>query len=85
MFVFNKNVGYLIGIDIGVDYFNGILIDLEGNIIFEKIFDFFSFFVSEVKEILFVFIYDFVIYMFEFFYGLVGIGICVLGFVDCYQ
>ena len=39
MLVFNKNAGYSIGIDIGVDYLNGILTDLEGNIILEKTSD----------------------------------------------
>lgn len=85
MLVFNKNAGYSIGIDIGVDYLNGILTDLEGNIILEKTSDLSSSSASEVKEILFALIHGFVTYMPESPYGLVGIGICVPGLVDRHQ
>ncbi|MBQ4869097.1 ROK family protein [Priestia megaterium] len=85
MLVFNKNAGYSIGIDIGVDYLNGILTDLEGNIIVEKISDLSSSSASEVKEILFALIHGFVTHMPESPYGLVGIGICVPGLVDRHQ
>lgn len=33
MLVFNKNGGYTIGVDIGVDYLNVVLTDLSGNIL----------------------------------------------------
>ena len=85
MLVFNKNAGYSIGIDIGVDYLNGILTDLEGNIILEKTSDLSSSSASEVKEILFALIHGFVTHMPESPYGLVGIGICVPGLVDRHQ
>ncbi|MDM5283709.1 ROK family protein [Peribacillus frigoritolerans] len=85
MLVFNKNAGYSIGIDIGVDYLNGILTDLEGNIILEKASDLSSPSAGEVKEILFALIHDFIIHMPDSPYGLVGIGICVPGLVDSNQ
>ncbi|MFJ7469159.1 ROK family protein [Peribacillus frigoritolerans] len=85
MLVFNKNAGYSIGIDIGVDYLNGILTDLEGNIILEKASDLSSPSAGEVKEILFALIQDFIIHMPDSPYGLVGIGICVPGLVDSNQ
>ncbi|MDM5305768.1 transcriptional repressor XylR [Peribacillus frigoritolerans] len=85
MLVFNKNAGYSIGIDIGVDYLNGILTDLEGNIILEKASDLSSPSAGEVKEILFALIHDFIIQMPDSPYGLVGIGICVPGLVDSNQ
>lgn len=85
MLVFNKNAGYSIGIDIGVDYLNGILTDLEGNIILEKASDLSSPSAGEVKEILFELIHDFIIHMPDSPYGLVGIGICVPGLVDSNQ
>ncbi|MED4697119.1 xylose repressor [Peribacillus frigoritolerans] len=85
MLVFNKNAGYSIGIDIGVDYLNGILTDLEGNIILEKASDLSSPSAGEVKEILFALIHDFINHMPDSPYGLVGIGICVPGLVDSNQ
>ena len=36
MLVFNKNAGYSIGLDIGVDSINGILTDLKGNIVLDQ-------------------------------------------------
>lgn len=33
LLMFNKRAGYSIGIDVGVDYVNGILTDLEGSMI----------------------------------------------------
>ncbi|WP_307272535.1 xylose repressor [Peribacillus sp. V2I11] len=85
MLIFNKNAGYSIGIDIGVDYLNGILTDLEGNIILEKASDLSSPSAGEVKEILFALIHDFISHMPDSPYGLVGIGICVPGLVDSNQ
>lgn len=37
MLLFNERAGYSIGIDIGVNYILGVVTDLMGNIIFEKI------------------------------------------------
>ncbi|CUB10797.1 N-acetylglucosamine repressor [Bacillus cereus] len=82
MLVFNKNAGYSIGIDVGVDYINGILTDLEGNIVLDKSFNLSIPSSDEVKEILFTIIKYFVSHMPESPYGLVGIGICVPGLVD---
>ncbi len=56
MLVFNKNAGYSIGIDVGVDYINGILTDLEGNIVLEKSYNLPIPSSDEVKEILFTII-----------------------------
>ncbi|MBN8252180.1 ROK family protein [Priestia flexa] len=85
MLVFNKNAGYSIGIDIGVDYINGVMTDLEGNIILEKSSDFSSSSSSEVKEILLTLIRDFISRMPNCPYGLVGIGICIPGLINCKQ
>lgn len=38
MLVFNKNAGYTIGVDIGVDYLNVVLTGLSGNILLIKSF-----------------------------------------------
>lgn len=82
MLVFNKNAGYSIGIDVGVDYINGVLTDLEGNIVLDKSHNLSIPSSDEVKEILFTIIKYFVSHMPESPYGLVGIGICVPGLVD---
>lgn len=82
MLVFNKNAGYSIGIDIGVDYINGILTDLQGNIISNKYhrLDVPSF--ELTKDILFSIIQYFKDNMPSSPYGLIGIGLCVPGLVD---
>lgn len=82
MLVFNKNAGYSIGIDIGVDYINGILTDLEGNIVFEKFQNLINFSSDNIKDSLFKIIKDFIDRIPQSPYGLVGIGISVPGLVD---
>lgn len=85
MLVFNKNAGYSIGIDIGVDYLNGVIADLEGNIILEKSSVLSDSSASEIKEILFALVHDFITHIPRSPYGLVGIGICIPGLIDSNQ
>lgn len=82
MLVFNKHAGYSVGIDIGVDYINGILTDLEGNIVLDQYYDLGNSSPERTKDILFTIIKHFISHMPDSPYGLIGIGICVPGLVD---
>ncbi|MDQ0243615.1 putative NBD/HSP70 family sugar kinase [Bacillus fengqiuensis] len=82
MLVFNKHAGYSVGIDIGVDYINGILTDLEGNIVLDQYYDLGNSSPEKTKDILFTIIKHFISHMPDSPYGLIGIGICVPGLVD---
>jgi len=85
MLVFNKNAGYSIGIDIGVDYINSILTDLKGNIVLEDYQHLEGQSAGELKDVLFIKIKQFIAQMPESPYGLVGIGLCVPGLVNTEQ
>ncbi|WP_420491158.1 ROK family protein [Neobacillus vireti] len=85
MLVFNKNAGYSIGIDIGVDYMNCILTDLKGNIVHEDYQLVESQSSEEIKDVLILKINNLKAQMPESPYGLIGIGLCVPGLVNSEQ
>lgn len=82
MMLFNKNAGYAIGVDLGVNYILSVLTDLQGNIVKESNvhIDHLSFdqVINKLKESIRL--------MFQSVpsstYGIVGIGIGVPGIVD---
>lgn len=82
MLVFNKNAGYSIGIDIGVDYINGILADLNGNIVLVHYQHLDNRTFEATKEVLFSIIKHFNDHVPDSPYGLIGIGLCVPGLVN---
>ena len=85
MLVFNKNAGYSIGIDIGVDYINGILTDLKGNIVLDQYHHLEKSSLEFNKDVIFSTIRDLIDQIPDSPYGLIGIGICVPGLVDTEQ
>jgi N-acetylglucosamine repressor len=85
MLVFNKNAGYSIGIDIGVDYLNCILTDLKGNIVLEDYQQLESQSSEDIQDVLFLKIKNLLAQMPESPYGLIGIGLCVPGLVTTEQ
>ena len=85
MLVFNKNAGYSIGIDIGVDYLNCILTDLKGNIVLEDYQQLEGLSSEDIQDVLFVKIKNLLAQMPESPYGLIGIGLCVPGLVTTEQ
>lgn len=82
MLVFNKKAGYAIGIDLGADFINGILTNLEGSVIASKYKESAAPFTEEAIEIVFSIIEELISAVPESHYGLVGIGISVPGIVD---
>jgi len=82
MLVFNKNAGYSIGLDLGVDYINGILTDLKGNIVQDHYYDLNELVPEKALEILLSIINGFIDQLPDSPYGLIGIGVCVPGLVD---
>ncbi|MGQ9007684.1 transcriptional repressor XylR [Bacillus stercoris] len=82
MLVFNKKAGYSVGIDVGVDYINGILTDLEGTIVLDQHHHLESNSPEIAKGILIDMIHHFITHMPQSPYGLIGIGICVPGLID---
>jgi len=85
MLVFNKNAGYSIGIDIGVNSINCILTDLKGNIVFDQYQHLEKPSLDKNKDVLFSMIKDLLKQMPESPYGLIGIGLCVPGLVNTEQ
>jgi N-acetylglucosamine repressor len=85
MLVFNKNAGYSIGIDIGVDSINGILTDLKGNIVLNQYHHLEKPSLDKNKDVLFSMIKDLTNQIPDSPYGLIGIGLCVPGLVDTEQ
>ncbi|WP_251028439.1 xylose repressor [Bacillus sp. ISL-18] len=85
MLVFNKNAGYSIGIDIGVDYLNCILTDLKGNIVLEDYQKLVNQSSEDLKDVLFLKINNLKAKMPESPYGLIGIGLCIPGLVNTEQ
>ncbi|QWF30957.1 ROK family protein [Bacillus velezensis] len=82
MLVFNKKAGYSVGIDVGVDYVNGILTDLEGTIVLDQHHHLECNSPEITKDILIEMIHHFIANMPQSPYGLIGIGICVPGLID---
>ncbi|MFP7700328.1 xylose repressor [Bacillus velezensis] len=82
MLVFNKKAGYSVGIDVGVDYVNGILTDLEGTIVLDQHHHLECSSPEITKDILIEMILHFIANMPQSPYGLIGIGICVPGLID---
>ncbi len=82
MLVFNKKAGYSVGIDVGVDYINGILTDLEGTIVLDQHHHLECNSPEITKDILIEMIHYFIANMPQSPYGLIGIGICVPGLID---
>nr|WGE01508.1 ROK family protein [Bacillus velezensis] len=82
MLVFNKKAGYSVGIDVGVDYVNGILTDLEGTIVLDQHHRLECNSPEITKDILIEMIHHFITHMPQSPYGLIGIGICVPGLID---
>ncbi|MFJ9204146.1 ROK family protein [Bacillus velezensis] len=82
MLVFNKKAGYSVGIDVGVDYINGILTDLEGTIVLDQHHHLECNSPEIMKDILIDMIHHFIANMPQSPYGLIGIGICVPGLID---
>lgn len=85
MLVFNKNAGYSIGIDIGVDSINGILTDLKGNIVLNQSHHLGKPSLDKNKDVLFSMIKDLTNHIPDSPYGLIGIGLCVPGLVNTEQ
>lgn len=82
MLLFNKVAGYSIGIDLGVNYILGILTDLDGNIVTEKLINFHDLTYEEIESKLFSFI-DYLTHQAPRSpYGIIGIGVGVPGTVD---
>ncbi|WP_434787456.1 transcriptional repressor XylR [Bacillus velezensis] len=82
MLVFNKKAGYSVGIDVGVDYVNGILTDLEGTIVLDQHHHSECNSPEITKDILIEMIHHFIANMPQSPYGLIGIGICAPGLID---
>jgi glucokinase-like ROK family protein len=82
MLFFNKNAGYSIGVDLGVNYILAVLTDLQGNIVQEKKTPLFSQSVNDVLPKLKQLIQSLIDETPESPYGIVGIGIGVPGITD---
>ncbi|WP_163183361.1 ROK family transcriptional regulator [Neobacillus sedimentimangrovi] len=82
LLVFNKNAGYSIGIDLGVNNIIGILTDLEGNVVLEQFEEFKNPSPEKTMDLLLSMIRRLIQQMPESPYGLVGIGVCVPGLVN---
>ncbi|MGG1698179.1 transcriptional repressor XylR [Bacillus zhangzhouensis] len=82
LLMFNKRAGYSIGIDVGVDYVNGILTDLEGSILHEEQLKLPSSSPGVTTRILIELIQQLISQIPSSPYGLIGIGLCIPGLVD---
>lgn len=82
MLVFNKNAGYSIGIDLGVDYINAILTDLKGNIVLDENQHLDNPSTEIIKDLLFTIIQRLKAQMPDSPYGLIGIGLGVPGLIN---
>ncbi|RSD27047.1 ROK family protein [Mesobacillus subterraneus] len=79
---FNKNAGYAIGIDIGVNYILGILTDLKGKIVVEKSQVVTRTSYSAIMGTVQTMIQSLIDEMPKSRYGVVGIGVAVPGIVN---
>jgi glucokinase-like ROK family protein len=82
MLLFNQIAGYSIGIDLGVNYLLGLLIDLNGNIINEKKINFNQLTFSQIQRHLFEMIDHLISSAPKSAYGIIGIGVGVPGIVS---
>ncbi|RKL66156.1 ROK family protein [Salipaludibacillus neizhouensis] len=82
MLQFNEKAGFSIGIDIGVNYILGILVDLKGNIVLEKTDKFNTNDYIKTMEKIEVLIDSFISYSNQSRYGVTGIGIGVPALVN---
>ncbi|MGG5178372.1 transcriptional repressor XylR [Bacillus sp. MM09(2025)] len=82
LLMFNKRAGCSIGIDVGVDYVNGILTDLEGSILHEEQMRLPSSAPDVTIRILTELIQQLMTQIPSSPYGLIGIGLCIPGLVD---
>ncbi|OXS77556.1 ROK family transcriptional regulator [Domibacillus enclensis] len=82
MLMFNKQAGYAIGVDIGVDDLTVLLTDLDGSIVSEHYFELEQSSVNETMALLLKTIEQVIRTMPGSPYGLIGIGICVPGLVN---
>lgn len=82
MLMFNKQAGYAIGVDIGVDDLTVLLTDLDGSIVSEHYFELEQSSVDETMVLLLKTIEQVISTMPGSPYGLIGIGICVPGLVN---
>lgn len=79
---FNKDAGYAIGIDIGVNYVLSVLTDLKGNILIEKSQTLSHTTYASIMDILQKMIQSLMDEMPKSRYGIVGIGVGVPGIVN---
>lgn len=82
MLMFNKQAGYAVGVDIGVDDMTVLLTDLDGSIVTEHYFQLKQSSSEETTSLLLTTIEQIIQTMPGSPYGLVGIGICVPGLVN---
>lgn len=82
MLLFNENAGYAIGIDLGVNYIRGVLVDLNGNI--EQ--EYYQKLANQKRELAFDALVQSIDMLIkqapESIYGIVGIGVGAPGIVD---
>lgn len=82
LLVFNKDAGYAIGVDLGVNYLRTVLTDLSGNIVFEDFVMLEDPSFVTVREHLTDRLHYVIKHAPESPYGIVGIGIGIHGFVN---
>jgi N-acetylglucosamine repressor len=82
LLIFNKNAGFAIGVDLGVNYILTVLVDLEGNKIFSDCCKIENSSFKAVKPILIERIQLAASHAPESPYGIIGIGVGVHGFVN---
>ncbi|UFT98738.1 ROK family transcriptional regulator [Radiobacillus kanasensis] len=82
MLLFNQVAGYSIGIDLGVNYLLGILVDLQGNIVTETKINYNQLTYQEIESKLFEVVDQLTASAPPSPYGIVGIGVGVPGTVN---
>lgn len=82
LLTFNKNAGYAIGIDLGVDYLLTVLTDLEGTILISDYCEITDHSYESVASLLLERIHSTAEHAPKSPYGIVGIGVGVHGFVN---
>ncbi|RIX53124.1 ROK family protein [Paenibacillus nanensis] len=82
LLLFNEKAGFAIGIDLGVNYIKGLLVDLSGNVVADNYRKLKPKQTEEVLKTLTEAIDELILKAPESEYGIVGIGIGVPGIVD---
>ncbi|MBU9721772.1 MULTISPECIES: ROK family transcriptional regulator [Bacillaceae] len=82
MLLFNQTAGYSIGIDLGVNYILGVLTDLDGNIIDEKMINFNQLTYDETLSLIKETIHFLINSAPKSHYGVIGIGVGVPGIIN---